>query len=210
MKTPPSPLLTTSYKRSYSTFSGELSTMELASCSRIGLRRSATFASTSGSALPLTILPDPVLAFLKCLPTINCSPKLPPLSGTLGKWKGTVSGKKLLRITRLNMAMSTHTKDRYLWRSGHLRKSQGLTDDVYRKNYSVSYEHNSVFWASNKRGVASWQPPHYLFLCLVFYCRAWSVTLHPVIMKLSIFSEGIMMGMNFNRLYWYYPLTLVL
>lgn len=72
------------------------------------------------------------------------------------------------------MAMSTHTNDRYLWRSSHLKKNQGFAGDVYRKNYFVSDEHASVFWMSHKKGVASWQSPHHLFLSLFFHCRDWS------------------------------------
>lgn len=76
---------------------------------------------------PSYTFPDPVLAFLKCSPTINCSSKLPPWSGTLGKWKGT------FKDNHINGSTSTNKKDRYLWKSSHLRKSQGLTRDCLQE-----------------------------------------------------------------------------
>lgn len=82
---------------------------------------------------PFYTLPDPLLSFLMCLPTIKCSSKLPPWSGTLGNERGLCLGKKLPKNHCINMPMSSHTQDRHFWSSSHLRKTQGLTGDDYRK-----------------------------------------------------------------------------
>lgn len=168
MRTPPSPLLTTSHKGPSSTFGWSAEYHGTGILLQNRTHALVDLCLNLWVCTPSYTLPDPVLAFLKCLPTTNCSPQLPPWSGTLRKWEGTVSGQKTFKDNQRNMAMSTDTKDRYLWTSSHVRKSQGLTGDVYRKHCFVSYEHTSIFWASCKRGVASWQSPHRSFLCLFF------------------------------------------